>query len=219
VRLQPIIRLGGAVGRWREELGTGTGPVEAFYGDSQVQDEGDLFVGTRMSFDVAERGLTGQKLHDAMQSKRAPALEAREWLNDPPPVSLENHVVLIYFWADWCSASVDKLPQIERLHKKFRDRGLIVVGIHSSERSDSAGKSVKDNHISFPVMIDSSEPTDKSVADIQDFIPAPVKMGMTAERYRVGALPNCFVINKSGKLVWGFGMVAPSDKYIEHLLK
>jgi peroxiredoxin len=93
---------------------------------------------------------------------------------------------------------LDNLPQIEQLHRKFADRGLVVLGIHSSERSASAGQSVKDRNISFPVMIDD---------------------GQTAKRYRVGALPNCFLIDKSGKVVWGFGMAPPTEGQIEKLLK
>jgi hypothetical protein len=62
----------------------------------------------------------------------------------------------------------------------------------------SAGRSVKDNNVSFPVTIDN---------------------GPTAKRYRVDALPNCFLIDKSGKVVWGYGMAPPTDAQIEELLK
>jgi thiol-disulfide isomerase/thioredoxin len=206
VRLQPTINMHrrGKASRGRLSAGqrwTTGGPTEMFYGDSQIQDEGDLFIATRMTLYQAERGLIGFELDDALEAERAPELAAREWLNGAAPVSLdklEDQVVLLYFWADWCQASVDKLMQVEQLHTKFGDRGLVVIGIHSSERIARASQTVRNSKVSFPVMIDS---------------------GKTAERYRVGALPNCFVINKAGKVVWGYGMVAPYDGYIEKLLK
>src|SRR4029077_6815137 len=131
----------------------------------------------------------------------APALAANDWLGDSGPLSLDKldgHVGLLYFWADWCQPSVKKLPQVEQLHRKFSDRDLVVIGIPSAERSDSASQSVKDNKVSFPVMIDD---------------------GQTAKRYRVGALPNCFLIDRSGKVVRGFAMAPPTDAQIEELLK
>lgn len=204
VRLQPTTNRKGEASRGNALYGFSGGidePAEMFYGDSQVQDEGDLFIGTRTNVDEAERGLDGFQLDDALGAKNAPALAGNEWLNDADPLSLETlegQVVLLYFWADWCEASVKRLPRIEQLHGKFSDRDLVVIGIHSAERSDSAGQSVQDNKVSFPVMIDNGE---------------------TAKRYGVGALPNCFLIDKSGKVVWGFGMAPPTEEQIEQLLK
>lgn len=204
VRLQPTTNRNGAASRGDALsgfYGTADGPAEMFYGDSQAQDEGDLFIGTRKSFDEADRGLDDLQQDLAFRARNATALTASEWLNDADALSLdklEGRVVLLYFWADWCKASVSKLPRVEQLHNTFEGQGLVVIGIHSAERSDSAGRSMKDNNVSFPVMIDDGE---------------------TAKRYRVGALPNCFLIGKGGRVVWGYGMAPPTDAVIEELLK
>jgi thiol-disulfide isomerase/thioredoxin len=204
VRLQPTTNHDGAASRGNAIFGfygTADGPAEMFYGDSQVQDEGDLFIGTRKNSDEAERGLDDFQLDRAFRAKGAPALVASEWLKNVDALSLDKldgQVVLLYFWADWCKGSVNKLPRVEQLHKKFGDRGLVVIGIHSAENSDSASRSVKDNTVSFPVMIDSGE---------------------TAKGYRVAALPSCFLIDKTGKVVWGYGMAPPAEAQIEKLLK
>src|SRR5205807_3171720 len=49
-------------------------PTEMFYGDCQIQDEGDLLIATRTNFDAAERGLDGFGLPAALAGKDAPAL-------------------------------------------------------------------------------------------------------------------------------------------------
>ena len=66
------------------------------------------------------------------------------------------------------------------------------------ERAAASYFAVRDNKVSFPVMVDK---------------------GQTAKRYRVDALPNCFLIDKSGKVVRGFAMAPPTDAQIEELLK
>jgi peroxiredoxin len=93
---------------------------------------------------------------------------------------------------------VKKLPQVEELHRKFGKRGLVVIGVHSAVRSDNAGQFVKDNGITFPVLIDSGE---------------------TARRYAVEPIPVYFLIDKSGKLAWGFSNDLPAEDQIEELLK
>jgi hypothetical protein len=84
------------------------------------------------------------------------------------------------------------------LHKEFGDRGLVVIGVHSAERRDDAGRFLNERKFSFPVMIEN---------------------GQTAKRYCVGALPTCFLIDKAGKAVWGFSMAPPTNAQIDALLK
>jgi thiol-disulfide isomerase/thioredoxin len=171
------------------------------YGKAQVSDEGDLLVASRGTFESAEQELHAKKLRDEFGTKSAPALAAKKWFNVQTPPAIEElrgKVVLLDFWATWCSPCVEKMPQVEALHQKFGKRGLVVIGVHSAGRSDKAGPFVKDKGITFPVLIDSGE---------------------TARRYAVEAAPVYFLIDKSGKLVWGFSHNPPGDAQIEELLK
>ena len=69
----------------------------------------------------------------------AAALDARAVLaahsfNDaegkPQPFAQWNDRVLVLnFWATWCAPCVEEMPDLQRLHDKFRTRGLEVVGI------------------------------------------------------------------------------------------
>jgi peroxiredoxin len=160
-----------------------------------------LFVGTRTDFDQAESGLAEVQIGEALGTKTPRALSASAWLNGEDPLSLDQlkgRVVLLYFWADSCKDSVNRLAQVEQLYAQFKERGLVVIGIHAADQSDSASQTVKDHIITFPVMVDD---------------------GQTAKGYRVDALPSCFLIDKTGKVVWGFGMAPPTDTRIEELLK
>jgi cytochrome c biogenesis protein CcmG/thiol:disulfide interchange protein DsbE len=70
------------------------------------------------------------------------ALEPAEIGKKAPPFALEDlggrtvrlsdhegSVVVIDFWATWCHACKDAAPALERLHRKYGERGLVVLGI------------------------------------------------------------------------------------------
>lgn len=57
------------------------------------------------------------------------------WLNSPPltMAGLRGKVVLIDFWAYSCINCLRTLPYLTRWHDTYRDRGLVVVGVHTPE--------------------------------------------------------------------------------------
>ena len=171
-----------------------------FYGDATCQDEGDLLIAARMPTYVAAAMLQAQKLRNEMGEKPAPALEARQWMNTTGELGLDQFqgkVVLLDFWGQWCAPCVKKLPSAEALHVKYQDQGLVVIGVHSADQSEKLEDFLKENKITFPVMID---------------------QGTTARRYVIDAWPTYFLIDKAGKVAWGFAGDLPSIALIEELL-
>ena len=105
--------------------------------------------------------------------------------------------MLLDFWGTWCGPCVKKLPHTEELYQKYKDRGLIVIGVHSKQGADKVESFLRENNIHFPIAVDTGE---------------------TADRYAIEAWPTYFLIDKKGEVIWGFENDAPSEKQIETAL-
>lgn len=64
-----------------------------------------------------------------LQGKPMPALRETEWLGPKPAslVSLRGKVLLLYFWAHWCSDCKADAPIVAKLAQEFASRELVVV--------------------------------------------------------------------------------------------
>ncbi len=83
------------------------------------------------------------------------------WLNTPPLQSpcLKGHVVLVDFWTFSCINCLRTLPHIIDLYKKYHDKGLIIIGVHSPEFAfekdvENVKRAVNLYGIEYPVALD-----------------------------------------------------------------
>ena len=93
-----------------------------------------------------------------------PALSgAVKWLNSPPldAAALKGKVVLIDFWTYSCINCLRSLPYVKAWADKYRDQGLVVIGVHAPEFAferdlGNVGKAVSDLGITYPVAVDNN---------------------------------------------------------------
>jgi thiol-disulfide isomerase/thioredoxin len=95
------------------------------------------------------------------QSGLASLERANEWLNSPPLTAsaLRGKVLLIDFWTYTCINWLRTLPYVRAWDAKYRNRGLVVVGIHAPEFAFEKNRNnvhwaVKDMRIDYPVAVD-----------------------------------------------------------------
>ena len=87
---------------------------------------------------------------------------ADEWINSPPLTAsaLRGKVVLIDFWTYTCINWLRTLPYVRAWAEKYRDQGLVVIGVHSPEFAfeknlDNVRSAVKRLQVGYPVAVDS----------------------------------------------------------------
>jgi cytochrome c biogenesis protein CcdA/thiol-disulfide isomerase/thioredoxin len=92
-----------------------------------------------------------------------PLTGAVEWLNSPPLTAeqLRGKVVLVDFWTFGCINCRNALPYVREWHRKYKDQGLVVVGVHAPEFAyekniNNVRRALKDLGIEFPVAVDNN---------------------------------------------------------------
>jgi cytochrome c biogenesis protein CcdA/thiol-disulfide isomerase/thioredoxin len=121
---------------------------------------------------IEQRLLAAFGAGDAASQNRGPATLAVEgqmpslagatgWINSPPlsPAQLKGKVVLIDVWTYSCVNCLRTLPYVRAWAEKYRDQGLVVIGVHSPEFAfekdpDNVRKAVRDLGITYPVAQD-----------------------------------------------------------------
>jgi cytochrome c biogenesis protein CcdA/thiol-disulfide isomerase/thioredoxin len=91
-----------------------------------------------------------------------PALDgATQWLNSAPLSrdDLRGKVVLIDFWTYSCINCIRALPYVEAWYEKYRDQGLVVIGIHAPEFAfeknvKNVERAIRDFGLEYPVAVD-----------------------------------------------------------------
>jgi cytochrome c biogenesis protein CcdA/thiol-disulfide isomerase/thioredoxin len=83
------------------------------------------------------------------------------WLNSPPltPAALRGKVVMVDFWTYSCINCLRALPFVESWYEKYKDHGLVVIGVHAPEFAfekdpNNVRRAVADLKVTYPVALD-----------------------------------------------------------------
>src|SRR5215217_5400991 len=94
-------------------------------------------------------------------SELASLSRATEWINSPPLTAegLQGRVVLVQFWTYSCINWLRTMPYVRSWAEKYRDRGLVVIGVHSPEfgfehNVDNVRWAAKELDVKYPIAVD-----------------------------------------------------------------
>ncbi len=96
--------------------------------------------------------------------------------------SLKGQVVLLNFWATFCSPCRKEMPALQTLWKKYKQQGLVIIAI-SIDQSDlqHVQQYIQNAKLTFPVGMD----TNKSIR----------------KNYEIKVLPTTYIIGRDGKFL------------------
>ena len=70
--------------------------------------------------------------------------------------SFRGKIVLLDFWATWCPPCRKELPSIEKLHREFADKDVVVLGINDEDAGTVKGF-LKKNEYTLATLMDSKK--------------------------------------------------------------
>jgi cytochrome c biogenesis protein CcmG, thiol:disulfide interchange protein DsbE len=88
--------------------------------------------------------------------------------------------VMINFWATWCAPCREEMPAIERLYRRHREHGFVLLAVSVDADAALVRPFLEQHKLTFPVALDS-------------------KMSL-ANAYSVRALPSSFLVDRNGNL-------------------
>lgn len=129
-----------------------------------------------------------------------PALAADDALD---LARFRGKVVVIDFWASWCAPCRQSFPWLNEMQAKYRDRGLVVIGVNVDSERAEAARFLKQTPADFQIVYDPD--------------------GLLAARYQVPGMPSSYIIGRDGQQAGvhiGFrnGMREEREAELERLL-
>lgn len=76
------------------------------------------------------------------------------------PAATQGKVLIVVFWATWCPICMHELPEMQRLVKAYRKKGVEILALSLDEDADVVAAYWKKSRFDFPVAMRSDEARD-----------------------------------------------------------
>lgn len=106
-----------------------------------------------------------------------------------------GRVVVLDFWATWCAVCSKVMPQMEKLHRKYKERGVVVFGVSTFETGDPAAL-MKERECTYELLLKGEE-----------IVPA----------YGIETLPVVCVIGPDGRVLYSHA--GPDHKNLDAVIE
>lgn len=116
--------------------------------------------------------------------QEAPHFQGKTVQGEPISVPQNDKIVLLEFWATWCSPCIPEIPHLKSIQAKYSEDDLVIIGISLDTDLENLKQFIQDKDMTWPQIIQPQEWND----DI-------IKM------YNVSGIPRTYIIGKDGKIL------------------
>lgn len=96
---------------------------------------------------------------------------------------------LLIFWASWCPACTQEIPELNGVHQKYKEN-LKILGINVEEDQDTVKHFTEEHAMDYSILLD--------------------EKGEAAQKYEVAGLPTMILLAKGGEILY-YGFTLPRD--------
>lgn len=94
---------------------------------------------------------------------------------------IDGKVALIDFWASWCGPCREEIPNIAEMHKKYADKGLVVIGLNVWDKPEAQQKAIETMNMTWLQLADTTK--------------------VATDTYGVNGIPQIMLIGKDGTIL------------------
>jgi cytochrome c biogenesis protein CcmG/thiol:disulfide interchange protein DsbE len=112
--------------------------------------------------------------------------------------ALGGKILIVNFWASWCyPACYEEAPRLQRVWERFRDEGVVVIGVNIQDQERPAREFIRQFNQTFPNGMDRS--------------------GRISIDFGVYGVPETFIIDQDGLIVGKYAGAVPEEWMVEHI--
>lgn len=122
----------------------------------------------------------------------APNFEIKTGTESLQLTDFRGKVVYVDFWASWCAPCRKSFPWLNEMQKKYKNKGLTIIGINLDKERQLADLFLKTSPANFHIVYDPE--------------------GKLASKYKLVGMPSAYLIDKQGKIQHTHVGFRPSKK-------
>jgi len=101
-------------------------------------------------------------------------------------------IVVLDFWATWCGPCKASLPHTQEVAQRYKDKGVLVLAVCTSDARDKFEQFVKGNQAKYPDVVFACDPNERGSTTYAE--------RASQKLYHVQGIPTQFVIGRDGKI-------------------
>ncbi len=91
-------------------------------------------------------------------------------------------LIVVNLWASWCDPCRDEAPALERIWRKNRKKGVVMVGLDTMDVTDDALKFVREFKLTYPMLRDGD--------------------GERKRAWGASGVPETYLVDRGGRIAW-----------------